>query len=326
MFESFSVIFLSIVLEAMPFIILGTIISSLIEVFLPPDWIERKFKKSRWTNYLLAGLIGFVFPICECAIVPIMRRLVKKGLPLSLGATFMVATPIVNPVVLLSTYYAFGGDMTYVLGRGIIGYIVAVIIGMIVMRYDKKVVLLKNVDETSSCGCGSSHCDQKHDHGHNHDHEHHNHSHHHHDHSDGKRSWGATIAEVIEHTGHEIIDVGKFLIMGALLTSLMQTFIPRNIFIVVSENAVLSILLMMLLAFVLSLCSEADAFIAASFANQFSPAALMAFMVLGPMIDIKNVMLLSGSFKRTFIVRLVAIITSVVFAAMLIVNVLGILG
>ena len=333
MLNSFGIIFVSIFLEALPFVILGTFLSSLIEVYLPPDWIERRFRDRKRHTYLIAGLIGIVFPVCECAIVPIMRRLVKKGMPLSLGVTFMLAAPIVNPVVLLSTYYAFNGQWRFVAGRGIFGYILAVVIGMIVARYDSKKVLLEQDDHEAhdtGCSCG-------HDHGHDsepcscgHDHIHeeascdsgHEHSH---SHEDQKSLW-STVSTILAHTGAEIMDVGRFLILGALITATMQTFVPRSVFTTISGNPILAIIIMMVLAFVLSLCSEADAFIAATFANQFPPTALMAFMVFGPMIDIKNTLMLAGSFKRAFVIRLVTIITVTVFLAMSLVAFTGIMG
>lgn len=331
MIDSFGIIFLSIVLEALPFVVLGTLISSLIEVLMPQGWIEARLKKKNLITYMGAALVGVVFPVCECAIVPVMRRLVRKGMPLSLGVTFMLATPIVNPVVLLSTYYAFGNRWPMVLGRGGFGYLLAILIGLLIARYDGQKVFLEEAKGTADCGHDHGYEDG-HDHDHSHNHEemacqcghHHGHDHDHH-HSHGRHP-KAVVLSVLTHTGSEVLDVGRYLILGAFITAMMQTFVPREVFVIVSGRPVLGILLMMVMAFVLSLCSEADAFIASSFANQFPPSALMAFMVYGPMIDIKNTLMLAGTFKRGFVLRLVGIITVTVFLAMWLLSLTGILG
>lgn len=323
MIDSFGIIFLSIVLEALPFVVLGTLISSLIEVLMPQGWIETRLKKKNLITYMGAALVGVVFPVCECAIVPVMRRLVRKGMPLSLGVTFMLATPIVNPVVLLSTYYAFGNRWPMVLGRGGFGYLLAILIGLLIARYDGQKVFLEETKGRGDCGHDHSHgdghdnnhegaaCHCGHDHGHDHNHD---------------RQSKAVLLSVLTHTGSEVLDVGRYLILGAFITAMMQTFVPREVFVVVSGRPVLGILLMMVMAFVLSLCSEADAFIASSFANQFPPSALMAFMVYGPMIDIKNTLMLAGTFKKGFVLRLVGIITATVFLAMWLLSLTGVLG
>lgn len=300
MIESFGIIFLSILLEALPFVILGSIISSLIELFVSKDWIEQKMKHAGIKYYLLAGLMGMVFPVCECAIVPIMRRLVKKGVPVGVALTFMLATPIVNPVVLLSTFYAFPNDFKMVILRGVLGFIGAVFIGWIMQGLVNKNPL-KSQPLQTSCACG-------HDHGHNHNHGEGECCGHDHDHKIGKKH---VLREVLEHTSSEVVDVGRFLIFGALIAASMQILVPRSVFLSVSKQPIISILIMMVLAFVLSLCSEADAFIAATFKNVFPTSAITAFLIFGPMIDIKNTMMLLGSFKTKFVLKLILVIFAI---------------
>ena len=335
-----SVYFISILLEAFPFILLGTIISSLIEVLLPSDFIEKRFGKKYWYSYFLAGLIGFIFPVCECAIVPIMRRLVKKGLPLSIGITLMLAIPIVNPVVLLSTYYAFSGNIWMVVARGGFGYGIAIFIGFILKRYDDKNELLGE-DEAVTCSCEL------------HSGEGHNLTNKPllssntlkirqaqlttyekvkttkvsvHQGSIGSRQQVSKsgilskakegLLKVIDHTVHELLDVGRYLIMGAFITAMLQTFVDKQAIMGLGQMPFIAIALMMLLAFVLSLCSEADAFIAASFSGQFSTWAILAFLVYGPMMDIKNMLMLYGSLKEKYVTRLMGIVTLSVFVVM----------
>lgn len=304
MFESFGIAFISIVLEAMPFVLLGTLISSIIEVFVSTGWMTKQFEGGKLRFYFIAGLVGFIFPVCECAIVPIMRRLIKKGVPRGIAITFMLATPIVNPVVLLSTYYAFSGDIPMVLARAVFGYTGAVIIGMIMEWYMKGFKIEKEeAVESHSCSC--------HDHDHDHDHDHgdsccgHDH--------EVEATWKDKAKDILSHTSSEFIDVGRFLIIGAILAASMQTFVPREAITIVSDNKELSILVMMLMAFVLSLCSEADAFIAATFRGTFSDSSLVAFLIFGPMIDIKNTIMLSATFKPKFVIRLIGVITLVCF-------------
>jgi uncharacterized membrane protein YraQ (UPF0718 family) len=314
MFESFSVAFLSIVLEAMPFVLLGTLISSIIEVFVSKEWITNKLGKGKFSYFFIAGLMGIVFPVCECAIVPIMRRLIKKGVPKGIAITFMLAVPIVNPMVLFSTFYAFPGRVEVVVGRAVLSYIGAILIGVIMDRHTKGETILKEKKtKTNSCGCGHTH-----EHTHNHD--------------DGacgcctpvekNPTAKSRILHIIDHTSHEFIDVGRFLILGAAIAAGMQTFVSRDLLTMVSDNTILSILIMMLMAFVLSLCSEADAFIASSFSNSFPTTSILAFLIFGPMIDIKNTIMLSASFKPKFVIRLISVITIVCFGLTLIVSLL----
>jgi hypothetical protein len=282
MFESFAIHMLSIILEAMPFVFLGTFLSSLIEIFISPEKITQWFSQKKWYYYLLAGLIGIIMPICECAIVPIMRRLVKKGVPIGVAITFLLATPIVNPVVLLSTYYAFSGDWAYVLGRGGLGFIGAVIIGILMGKVSGTEQVLKETSELS-CSCG---------HDHNHIPDHHT------------PTFARRVHHILSHMSSEFIEVSKYLILGATIAAIMQTFVSRQWILGVGNNIILSSVFMIILAYVLSLCSEADAFIAATFRNLFPDAAIMAFLISGPMIDIKNTLMLLEGFKKTFVIRL----------------------
>jgi len=137
-----------------------------------------------------------------------------------------------------------------------------------------------------------------------------------HDHSVVKRSKGLgldDIKRVLSHTNSELYDVGRFLIAGAFISAVMQVFVPRTVLMSIGNSPLSSILLMMVMAFVLSLCSEADAFIASTFRYQFASSSLLAFLIFGPMIDIKNTLMLAGAFKSKFVIRLVGTIAIVCF-------------
>ncbi|WP_341465710.1 permease [Clostridium pasteurianum] len=142
--QSFTTIFLSIILEAIPFIIIGVFISSLIQIFVSEETISKILPKNKFVGIFLAGIIGIVFPVCECAIVPIVRRLLKKGMPLYIGITFMLSVPIINPVVLVSTYYAFLGNPYMVLLRAGIGCTSAMLIGFIISKIEPENKIQEN--------------------------------------------------------------------------------------------------------------------------------------------------------------------------------------
>lgn len=294
--QNFSVIFISIVLEALPFILLGSIISAVIQVFISEDTIAKALPKNKLLGVLAAALSGLIFPVCECAVIPIGRRLIKKGVPLNMAVAFMLSVPIVNPIVLLSTYYAFHGRPYIVLLRGGLGLFIAVAIGMLVdaFQHGKEALKLSYIDSGNLCSCGYDHTYKK------------------------KES---RFMEVIYHTNSELYDIGKFLILGAFISAFFQTIIERDYVLKLGQHPVYSIIAMMLFAYLISLCSEADAFIASTFLGQFTPGAIIAFLILGPMIDIKNTLMLSSSFKKGFIVKLISLIFIMCFAAGFIVNV-----
>ena len=371
--QQFAIIFLSILLEALPFVLIGTIVSSLIEIFVSREWLTEHLPKRSWFAFLVAGLAGIIFPICECAIVPVMRRLVKKGMPVGVAVTFMLATPTINPVVLLSTRFAFLNNFYFPLLRGVFGYLTAIAVGLLITFLSDKEELktagavwqgeagkhdhdAEETEHEESCACGHSHGHGKHQHGgydHDGESEHgtaggmaemshhcccHHQEHHHnedsaavtetgdeHDHEHGAAcSCGhvhATrrdkplqiVKSILDHTSHELYEVGRFLILGVLISAAMQTFVPKQYFLALSQIPALSITAMMLLAFVLSLCSEADAFVAASFQGVLPNSAILAFLLFGPMMDIKNMLMLTQGFRMKFIIRLILTIAVVVF-------------
>lgn len=321
--DDFTVILISILLEAIPFVLIGAFVSSLIQIFVSEAFIAKIMPKNRYLGLISASLMGFVFPVCECAIVPIMRRLVKKGVPIHVAITFMLAVPIANPIVLLSTYYAFSGSFMFVFLRGFLGILAAVTIGHFAGRLAGDVSPLKEDVSDVACGCGLEHEDG-----------------HHHDAHVSQVQIVTEIfpvmrvkskfviikekaSQVIGHTAQEFYEVGKFLIIGAMLSSAMQVFIPRSIVLGIGEGSLASILVMMTMAFVLSLCSEADAFIARTFLGQFTTGSIVGFLIFGPMIDIKNAIMLSSVVKPKFLIQLISVITVVCFSFAVLINIFG---
>jgi uncharacterized membrane protein YraQ (UPF0718 family) len=276
-------IFISIVIEAIPFIIIGAFVSAIIEVFVSENTIVRIMPKNRFLSVITASLIGAVFPGCECGIVPICKRLIEKGLSLPSAIAFMLTGPIINPIVLFSTYIAFGNSWTMVWYRSGFAIAVSILVGFVLTVVVKTDQLKINSEE----------------HGHVHDH--------------SKQNTKQKLYSVITHTIDEFLSVGKFVVMGSLIASAMQTYIPTASLATLGHTKIAAVLVMMTLAFILSICSEADAFVASSFRNTFSQSSIVTFLVFGAMVDIKNLLMMFGTFKPKFVILLVSLISTFVF-------------
>ncbi len=300
--RGFSLVLWSVLLEALPFVMLGTIISSLIQVFVSEETILKVLPKNNFLRLIFAALLGLVFPVCECAIIPITRGLIKKGMPIGPAIAFMIATPIINPIVIFSTYNAFPSMPEMALVRALSGFLGAVLIGGLVGSASRERTLKEGEDIACACGIDG------HDHGHDH-------AHHHAD--DGqaaeKRTGWQLVKSVLAHTNGELQSVGMYLIFGATISAAVQILVPTDVLTSLGSGRVVSILVMMVLAIVLSICSEADAFIGSTFLFQFSSASILAFLIVGPMVDIKNTLMMLGAFKKKFVVRLILTILAVCF-------------
>lgn len=281
-------IFISILIEAIPFILIGVILSGIIQMFVSEEMIARIMPKNRFLAVLFGALAGVLFPACECGIIPITRRLLLKGVPLHAGVAFMLTAPIINPIVLFSTYIAFGNRWSVVFYRGGLALAVSLIIGIILSYQFKDNQLLKP-DEPG---------------------------HHHHHHGTLLQKLGETLRHAID----EFFSVGKYLIIGAFIAAAMQTYVKTSTLLAIGQNDVSSSLVMMGLAFVLSLCSEVDAFIASSFSSTFSLGSLIAFLVFGAMVDIKNLLMMLAAFKKRFVFLLITYIVVIVLAGSLLVK------
>ncbi|QHW34644.1 permease [Paenibacillus rhizovicinus] len=289
-FLQLNTIFLSMIMEAIPFILLGVIVSGLIQTFLSERWIARVMPRNRFAASLLGCGVGLLFPACECGIVPITRRLLRKGVPLHAGIAFMLTGPIINPVVLFATYIAFGNDWHMVLVRGgaaiVVAYITAIIISFLYpklpMRLHEDAVIVETAAASETAAYAAT----------------------------GKEPLYRRLYDVMLHAIDEFFSVGKYLVLGAFIAASMQTFIPTSSLMKLGGNPVTASLVMIGLAFVMSLCSEADAFIASSFRSTFSIGALSAFLVFGPMVDIKNTLMLLGVFRGKFVLVLIGLIVA----------------
>lgn len=290
-FESWMWSYLGIIVEALPFLLIGAVLSALIQIYLSDELIKKIIPKNSIIAYFIAAISGILFPVCECAIVPITRSLIKKGLPIGVGITFMLAVPIVNPVVIMSTYYAFPNDINIVIYRTIGGVIGSLIVGMIVgLIYDKKknTEVLKSEEVALYCDC----CTFS---------------------NNYYISLKGKIKNLVLNASNEFLNISVYFILGALLSSIFVVFLQDSLINNMTSGKIVGIGVMMLLGFLLSLCSEADAFVAKGFMDNFGVAGVIAFLILGPMMDLKNLILSFGFFKKKFVLQLLLIICIVVF-------------
>ncbi len=294
--QDFAFPYLSILFEGAPFILLGTMISGFLDIYLPPGAMDRFLPRNRNLAVAVAGLLGAVFPVCECAVVPVIRRLVAKGLPVSCALTYMLAAPIVNPITALSTWKAFQGQNAAMMtgSRMLLGFMVAVLVGLVVSRLPIGAVLKPSLAESLEKP-GPDHHHHDHDHGHDgaccsgHDH----------DHGDNR------LVAAFRSAMKDFVDVGVYFSIGVAITALFNTGIAPGAEWLdsLAGNTVAAPAALMLLAFVLSLCSTSDAFIAATL-DKFSWGAKLAFLTFGPMMDVKLLFLYQTVMRKRFIAAL----------------------
>jgi hypothetical protein len=295
--KDISIIFVSIFFESLPFLLLGALISSIIETYVSNDTIAKLIPKNKVLGSIVGVFLGFFIPACDCAVIPVSKRLLKKKVPINVAVSFMLASPIINPVVLLSTYYAFYSKNPEIFWyRLLFGIIIALIVGIIIgIIFDKKEVIKNRLiedDEDDDCHCMECH---------------HEHKHHH------KHSMKSDILSIFKHAANDMYEVVKFLMFGALIASIIQVTIPRSVLLVFNNNQVLSIITLMLFAYLISLCSTSDSFVGKTLLSSFPKGSIMAYLLLGPMIDIKNTIVLFGNYKKNFVITLISLIFIVTF-------------
>ncbi len=296
--QDFALAFLSILFEGAPFILLGTLISGFIDIYLPAGTMDRFLPKNRNLAVIVSGALGAVFPVCECAVVPVIRRLVGKGLPMSCALTYMLAAPIVNPITALATWKAFQGQAPWMMTgwRVLLGYLVAVAVGLVVSRISMRKVLKKGLADRierdamhwarlknpEGAPKAAKEDDQKQ--------------------QPAKPKDDGRLVAAMRSSMKDFVDVGVYFTIGVAITALFNTGIaPGAVWLdSLATNPVAAPAALMTLAFILSLCSSSDAFIAATLAK-FTWGAKLAFLVFGPMMDAKLVFLYQTVLTRKFI-------------------------
>jgi uncharacterized membrane protein YraQ (UPF0718 family) len=274
--QTFVTIFLGIFIEAAPFLLAGSLVSGAIAVFVDQSMVDRYLPKHPVGGAVAGGLMGLAFPVCECGVVPVVRRLYEKGLPLSIGTAFLLAAPVVNPVVILSTWSAFGwGPVLW--GRLFFSFTIAVIVGIIFSRAQAQEVLLPALNACHHDACCGGH---------------------HQDAHAPKAPLNVRFNQALNLAGDDFLDMARYLIIGCLLAATMQTLIPQSALLAVGSGPVISVVVMLGLAFLLSICSTVDAFLALAFTTTFTTGSIVSFLVFGPMVDVKSTVMFLGIFRR----------------------------
>ncbi|GAA4771304.1 permease [Microbacterium gilvum] len=276
---------LSVLIESLPFVVLGVLLSIAIQVWVPPHLIERVLPRRAWARRAVLSLLGMLIPVCECGNVPFARGLLMRGLGPADALTFLVAAPIVNPIVILTTHQAFGWDGGILVARLLGGYAIANLVGWLYSRHpDPERMLTERFRDT---------CDAV-------------------AHETGGRARRSLSQFVVE-----LRAVMPALVIGSAIAGAVQVLIPRSVLVAVGSNPVLSIVAMMLLAITVAICSNVDSFFALSFASTFSSGSLVAFLLVGPIVDVKMIALM----RTTFTARVLAGIVVVVLLAAFVIGI-----
>jgi len=284
-FFTFTTIFLGIFIEAAPFLLLGTLASGLVEVFFKKDTIQRLMPRNRFLGALAGGLLGFVFPVCECGVVPLTRRLFHKGMAPAMGVAFLLASPVLNPIVIISTYAAYGWGPVLWLRVGL-SLTVAVATGLLFALEEQPAQLLRprRIDLAPIRGASVDLAMPA-----------------------RPTSLASRLRTALGIAGDEFFEMGRYLIAGSMMAALLQTIVPQTTLLTLGSGPLLSVLVMMALAVLLSICSTVDAFVSLAFVGTFTTGSILAFLVFGPMVDIKSVMLYLQVFRRRTVSYMVLI-------------------
>lgn len=275
--QDFITLSLSIFVEAFPFLVLGSLLAAAVNTYVPHELFHKLLPKNSFMRRGVISVLGFLFPVCECGNVPLSRSLMIQGFKPSESITFLLAAPVINPVTIWSTWAAFGYDGSIVVSRIAATLLIANTVGYVLS-------LIKNENQfltkKFAAVCAQSKATVK---------------------TPNKKS-RLNLAKLSESFTHEAYTMIKMLAFGAFVAGTIQTFVPREVLVGIGSNVVLSVLAMLLLAFVVSICANVDAFFALSFANTFTAGSIVSFLVFGPMIDIKMLALLKTTFKNNLLI------------------------
>ncbi|MFC9913808.1 permease [Streptomyces sp. NPDC127197] len=262
--QSWTTVFVAVVVQALPFLVLGVLLSAAVAVFVPPSLFARALPARPAAAVPVAGLAGAVVPGCECASVPVAGALMRRGVTPAAALAFLLSAPAINPIVLTATAVAFPGEPEMVLARFVASLVVACAMGWLWQRLGRT-DWLRPPARPSYEGQGR-----------------------------GAAFWGSVR--------HDVMHAGGFLVIGAMAAATLKAVVPEQWLRAAADHPVVAVLALAVLAVLLSICSEADAFVAASL-TQFSPTARLAFLVVGPMVDLKLFAMQAGTFGRGFALR-----------------------
>ena len=283
---------ISVLIESMPFVVLGVLLSIVVQVWVPPGAIERWMPRRAWARRMALSLLGMLVPVCECGNVPFARGLMMRGFTVPETLTFLIAAPIVNPIVIITTHQAFGFDDGILIARLVGGFAVANLIGWLYSRHpDPDGLVTERFADT--CAIANDP-----------------------DATRGLDRGRRSLAQFVV----ELRAVMPALIIGSALAGAVQVLVPRSALLAIGSNPALSIVAMILLAMIVSICSNVDSFFALSFASTFTPGSIVAFLLVGPLVDVKMLALLRTTFRSKVPVGLVVIVVLFAVAVGSVVN------
>ncbi|MEZ3160752.1 permease [Microbacterium sp. BWT-B31] len=281
---------ISVLIESLPFVALGVALSIIVQVWVPPGVIERWMPRRAWARRMVLSLLGMIVPVCECGNVPFARGLLMRGFSVAETMTFLIAAPIVNPIVIITTHQAFGFSDGILVARLLGGYAIANLIGWLYSRHPSPDSLLtERFRDTCELVV----------------------------HEPGGQ-WRRSLAQFVI----ELRAVMPALVIGSALAGAVQVLVPRETLLAIGSNPALSIIAMMLLAMVVAICSNVDSFFALSFASTFTPGAIVAFLLVGPLVDVKMLALMRTTFTWRTLGGIVVIVVLSAFAIGTAVNLL----
>ncbi|WP_239170640.1 permease [Actinoplanes xinjiangensis] len=262
--QTWTTVFVSVMVQAVPFLVFGVVLSAVIAVFVPRSFWARALPNHPALAVPAAGMAGVILPGCECGSVPIAGSLIRRGVTPAAALAFLLAAPAINPIVLTATVIAFPGQPEMAVARGLASLVVAVTMGWLWLRLGRsewiRLPHRPDLDDTSKA----------------------------------RAFWAACR--------HDVMHAGGFLVLGAAAAATINVVVPAAWLQKLADDPIISILVLATLAVLLSICSEADAFVAASL-TQFSLTSRLVFLVVGPMVDLKLISMQTGVFGRRFMVR-----------------------
>jgi uncharacterized membrane protein YraQ (UPF0718 family) len=288
--QDFLTLSISVIVESMPFVVLGIVLSIAVQVWVPDSWIMRVLPRNPFLRRAVISFIGVFLPVCECGNVPLARGFMVKGFTVSESMTFLLAAPILNPITIITTHQAFGWDNGILVGRILGGFVIANLIGWLFSRHHDQDSLL-TTRFAAECRMPDSH-------GHG----------------------VSRVQESVALFRRESSVILPALFIGAVAAGAIQSLVPRSVLVELGSNPLWSILAMMVLAFVISVCSNVDAFFILPFASTFMPGSIVTFLVFGPIIDIKMLALLRTTFTVRTLVQLTVVVALLSALVGLVVN------
>jgi uncharacterized protein len=329
-FNSGLTLFLSLIVEAIPFLLLGVLVSSILLLFVDEQRLIALMPKNPFLGALSGGLLGFLFPVCECGNVPVARRLLMQGVPVPVAIGFLLAAPTINPVVIWATWTAFRDQPEIVVLRVVFSLAIATIVGWVfsiqtdfrpflqpaIARWIPELAVNpsttpallqsgtfllgqpgKPIAFDTAAVAALNRPSKKTD-----------------------IPWRDRLPLLLENMVQELRELGGVLVLGSLIAAIIQVAVPREWILGVGQGPVTSVVAMLILGGVISICSTVDSFFALSFASTFTSGALLAFLVFGPMFDLKSLGLLLTIFRTRAILYLVSLVVLLTLIFCLFVN------